>query len=36
MDGNLFIDWVAGICVLNLGYSNPVITAAVRSQLEKI
>jgi 4-aminobutyrate aminotransferase-like enzyme len=36
VDGNLFIDWVTGICVLNLGYGNPVVTAAVRSQLDRI
>jgi 4-aminobutyrate aminotransferase-like enzyme len=36
VDGNLFIDWVAGICVLNVGHNNPVVTAAVRSQLEKV
>ena len=36
VDGNLYVDWVSGICVLNLGHNNPVITAAVRSQLDKI
>ena len=36
VDGNLFIDWLSGICVINLGHNNPVITAAVRSQLDKI
>jgi len=36
VDGNLFIDWVSGICVLNLGHNNPVVTAAVKSQIEKI
>lgn len=36
MDGNLFIDWVAGICVLNVGHNNPVVAAAVRSQMERI
>ena len=36
VDGNLFIDWVAGICVLNVGHNNPVVAAAVRSQLERI
>jgi 2,4-diaminobutyrate 4-transaminase len=36
VDGNLFIDWVSGICVLNLGHNNPIITAAVKSQIEHI
>jgi 4-aminobutyrate aminotransferase-like enzyme len=36
VDGNLFIDWISGICVINLGHNNPYITAAVQSQLGKI
>ncbi|MGD0395307.1 MAG: aspartate aminotransferase family protein [Nitrososphaerales archaeon] len=36
VDGNLYIDWVSGICVLNLGHRNPVVTQAVTSQLGKI
>jgi 4-aminobutyrate aminotransferase-like enzyme len=36
VDGNLFIDWVSGICVLNLGHNNPFVTAAVKSQIERI
>lgn len=36
VDGNLYIDWIGGICVLNLGHNNPVISSAVKSQLEKI
>jgi len=36
VDGNLFIDWMSGICVLNLGHNNPNITAAVQSQIGKI
>jgi 4-aminobutyrate aminotransferase-like enzyme len=36
VDGNLYIDWVSGICVLNLGHHNPVITEAVESQIQKI
>lgn len=36
VDGNLYIDWVSGICVLNLGHNNPVVSAAVRAQFEKI
>ena len=36
VDGNLFIDWVSGICVLNLGHNNPAVTAAVKAQMGKI
>jgi len=36
VDGNLYIDWIGGICVLNLGHNNPVVTAAVRAQFDKI
>ena len=36
VDGNTFIDWVSGICVLNLGHNNPIVSTAVKSQLERI
>jgi 4-aminobutyrate aminotransferase len=36
VDGNLYIDWVSGISVLNLGHRNPVVTEAVTQQLRKI
>jgi 4-aminobutyrate aminotransferase-like enzyme len=36
VDGNLYIDWMSGICVLNLGHNNPIVTAAVKAQLDKI
>jgi len=36
VDGNVYIDWVSGICVLNLGHNNPFVTAAVKTQLEKV
>jgi 4-aminobutyrate aminotransferase-like enzyme len=36
VDGNLYIDWVSGISVLNLGHRNPAVTQAVTSQLGKI
>jgi 4-aminobutyrate aminotransferase-like enzyme len=36
VDGNLYIDWVSGISVLNLGHRNPAITRAVTAQLGKI
>ncbi|MDG6998208.1 MAG: aspartate aminotransferase family protein [Nitrososphaerota archaeon] len=36
VDGNLYIDWMSGICVLNLGHNNPVITKAVDDQIQKV
>jgi 4-aminobutyrate aminotransferase-like enzyme len=36
VDGNVFIDWVSGISVLNLGHNNPVVNAAVKSQMDRI
>jgi len=36
VDGNLYIDWVSGISVLNLGHLNPAVTKAVVSQLGKV
>ena len=36
VDGNTFIDWVGGICVLNVGHNNPFVTAAVKSQMDRI
>src|SRR5208282_4719386 len=36
VDGNLFIDWVSGISVLNLGHNNPVLADAATSQMSKI
>jgi 4-aminobutyrate aminotransferase-like enzyme len=36
VDGNLFIDWMSGICVLNLGHNNPFVAAAVKTQLDRI
>jgi 4-aminobutyrate aminotransferase-like enzyme len=36
VDGNLYIDWVSGISVLNLGHRNPAIVRAVTEQLGKI
>jgi len=36
VDGNYFIDLYAGISVLNVGHSNPVVLEAVRRQQEKI
>jgi 4-aminobutyrate aminotransferase-like enzyme len=36
LDGNIFIDWFAGISVLNLGHNNPVVRKAIEDQLDKI
>lgn len=31
-DGNIFLDWVGGVGVTNLGYSNPEVIEAIREQ----
>ncbi len=36
VDGNIFIDWFAGICVLNLGHNHPVVRAAIERQLDRL
>jgi len=36
VDGREYIDFVAGIAVMNTGYSNPEVISAVSAQLEKI
>ncbi|MFA6623993.1 MAG: aminotransferase class III-fold pyridoxal phosphate-dependent enzyme, partial [Fibrobacteraceae bacterium] len=35
VDGNVFLDWVGGVGVLNVGYSNPEIVKAVQEQAGK-
>lgn len=35
LDGNVFMDWVGGIGVLNIGYSHPEVVAAVKAQSER-
>ncbi|MBP2650552.1 MAG: 4-aminobutyrate aminotransferase [Firmicutes bacterium] len=35
VDGNCFLDWVGGVGVLNIGYSQPEIIEAVKEQTEK-
>jgi 4-aminobutyrate aminotransferase/(S)-3-amino-2-methylpropionate transaminase len=32
VDGNIFLDWVGGVGVLNIGYSHPEVVEAVREQ----
>ena len=36
VDGREYIDFIAGIAVMNAGYSNPEVITAVSAQLEKI
>lgn len=35
VDGNLFLDWIGGVGVLNIGYSHPEVVQAVKDQAEK-
>ncbi len=35
VDGNVFLDWIGGVGVLNIGYSNPELIEAVKTQSEK-
>ena len=35
VDGNIFVDFVAGIGVLNVGHSHPEVVEAVKAQAEK-
>ncbi|MEA4988385.1 MAG: aspartate aminotransferase family protein [Anaerovorax sp.] len=35
VDGNTFLDWIGGVGVLNIGYSNPKLIDAVKAQSEK-
>lgn len=35
VDGNYFLDWVGGVGVLNIGYSQPEVVEAVKGQADK-
>lgn len=35
VDGNIFMDWIGGVGVLNIGYSKPELVEAVKEQSEK-
>ena len=35
VDGNIFLDWVGGVGVMNIGYSQPQLIDAVKAQSEK-
>jgi 4-aminobutyrate aminotransferase len=36
VEGNTYIDFIAGIAVMNAGHSNPEVSAAISAQLEKM
>jgi len=36
VDGNRFIDWVGGICVLNLGHRHPRLVTALEAQSKEV
>lgn len=35
VDGNKFLDWIGGVGVLNIGYSQPEVVAAVKEQADR-
>jgi 4-aminobutyrate aminotransferase/(S)-3-amino-2-methylpropionate transaminase len=35
VDGNLFLDWIGGVGVLNIGYSQPEVVDVVKEQAER-
>lgn len=35
VDGNRFLDWIGGVGVLNIGFSQPEVVSAVKAQAEK-
>ena len=35
VDGNIFVDWVGGVGVLNVGYSHPDVLAAIHAQTDR-
>lgn len=36
IDGNLYVDWTAGIAVMNAGWGHPAVVQAIRGQSEKL
>jgi 4-aminobutyrate aminotransferase-like enzyme len=36
VDGNRFVDWIAGVCVLNLGHQHPRLRRALDRQLDRV
>lgn len=35
VDGNLFLDWIGGVGVLNIGYTHPEVVACVKAQADR-
>jgi len=35
VDGNYYVDWIAGIAVLNVGHNNPYVAKYVRQQMDR-
>jgi 2,4-diaminobutyrate 4-transaminase len=35
-DGNVFVDWYAGVCVQNLGHAHPAVVAAIKKQMDVV
>jgi len=35
VDGNIFLDWIGGVGVLNIGFSHPEVIEAVKAQADK-
>lgn len=35
VEGNKFLDWIGGVGVLNIGYSEPEVVQAVKDQADK-
>ncbi|MDD3338564.1 MAG: aspartate aminotransferase family protein [Lachnospiraceae bacterium] len=35
VDGNVFLDWIGGVGVLNVGHTHPALVAAVKEQADK-
>ena len=35
VDGNRFLDWIGGVGVLNIGFSQPEVVEAVKAQADK-
>jgi 2,4-diaminobutyrate 4-transaminase len=36
VDGNVYVDWYAGVCVQNLGHAHPVVVEAIKRQMEHV
>src|SRR5215467_4040645 len=36
VDGNIFVDWYAGVCVQNLGHAHPEVVEAIKNQMDRI